>query len=294
MSIGRYARAARRRMALRHRLSRAAARIARWCDPGLQFIAADPHTSRIKYGEVGLRDARRSGWYNNDARELFTGFAIQASDVVADIGCGGGGNSLFCAKFARRLIAVDIDERAVSALERRLRENRVEDFRVAVSDGNPLPIESETADKVICTEVLEHVDDPKQFIGELVRIGKPGAMYLLSVPDTLSEAVLKRVSPPSSYEKPNHIRVFEREGFARLAAEAGLVVEKRAYYGFYWTVWNALVWQTGVDFDHGSHPALDHWAMSWNAVLDLPQGDVCKAALDDALAKSQVIIARKT
>jgi hypothetical protein len=34
--------------------------------------------------------------------------------------------------------------------------------------------------------------------------------------------------------------------------------------------------------------------MSWNAVLDLPQGDVCKAALDDALAKSQVIIARKT
>jgi hypothetical protein len=113
------------------------------------------------------------------------------------------------------------------------------------------------------------------------------------VPDALCETVLKRVSPPSSYAKPNHIRIIEREEFERLATAAGLVVQKRSFYGFYWSVWNAIVWQCNVDFDHGRHPALDHWARAWSTVLDLPQGDVCKAALDDNMPKSQVIIAYK-
>jgi SAM-dependent methyltransferase len=276
-------------MAWRTAIGKAAIRLARWCNATRQSL----QTAEISYGAVGMRDAVRSGWYRDETRELFAGFPISPSDIVADIGCGGGGNSLFCAKFAAHLIAVDVDPKAVASLERRLRANSAATYRVAVSDGNPLPIESATVDKVICTEVLEHVDDVKQFFGELARIGKRGAQYLLSVPDALSEKILMRVSPPSSYAKPNHIRVIERDEFAKLADDAGLVVQKRAYYGFYWSVWNALVWQTGVDFDRGNHPALDHWALAWSAVLDLPQGDVCKAALDDNLPKSQVIIAYK-
>jgi len=247
----------------------------------------------VDYGAVGLRDAIRSGWYRNETRELFSGFPIAPADIVADIGCGGGGNSLFCARFAAHLIAVDINPDAVAALDRRLRAESKATYRAAVSDGHPLPIESESVDKVICTEVLEHVDDVNQFVSELARIGKRGALYLLSVPDPLSETILKRVSPMESYMKPNHIRVIERDEFAKLADDAGLVVQKRAYYGFYWSVWNALVWQCGVEFDRGRHPVLDHWARTWSAVLDLPQGDVCKAALDDNLPKSQVIIACK-
>ena len=277
-------------MTLRKEIGRAAFKLARWCYPN-KYVSID--SNQISYSEVGQRDDIHSGWCRNDSKELFVGFPILPSDVVADIGCGTGGKSLFCARFAAHIVSVDIDSTAIAALEERLRTNSAATYRVAVSDGNPLPIESQTIDKVICTEVLEHVDDPKQFLAELVRIGKTGALYLLSVPDALSETVLMRVSPPSSYMKPNHIRVIERDEFARLAAEAGLVVQKRAYCSFYWSVWNALFWQCSVDFDSGRHPALDHWARAWNEVLDLPQGDVCKAALDDAMPKSQVIIAYK-
>jgi hypothetical protein len=53
------------------------------------------------------------------------------------------------------------------------------------------------------------------------------------------------------------------------------------------------VWKCNIDFDHGHHPALDYWTHAWNAVLDLPEGQACKNALDEAMPKSQIIVARK-
>jgi SAM-dependent methyltransferase len=247
----------------------------------------------VRYGDVALRDARRSGWYRAETRELFDGFPIAPSDTVIDVGCGEGENAGFYARFAARTIAVDIDPKKIAAAEERLRSVGATNYRTIISDGNPLPIESATADKIVCTEVLEHVPDTAQFMRELVRIGKPEALYLISVPDALSEQVLKRVSPPICFQEPNHIRVIGRDEFERMVTDAGLRVDKHAFYGFYWAIWHALVWKCNIDFDHGRHPALDHWTRAWDAVLDLPEGQQCKNALDEAMPKSQIIIARK-
>lgn len=42
------------------------------------------------------------------------------------------------------------------------------------ADGESLPFEDNEFDYVICNHVLEHVDDPHQFLGELSRVGKKG------------------------------------------------------------------------------------------------------------------------
>src|SRR3546814_6010415 len=47
---------------------------------------------------VGLRDAKLGGWYREDTGELFRGMPIGAGDVVVDVGCGAGVNSVFCAR----------------------------------------------------------------------------------------------------------------------------------------------------------------------------------------------------
>jgi len=247
----------------------------------------------VSYNDVGYRDAIRSGWYRDISHELFEGFHISSHDTVADVGCGIGGNSHFCAKYASHVIGVDINPANVVAARERLQSLGKATFDVLTSDGNPLPIANATADKIICTEVLEHVDDPHQFLAELARIGKRGALYLLSVPDALSEQVLKKVSPEASYKKPNHIRVIEREDFERMVTDAGLSIVKHTYYGFYWTIWNAIVWQTRIDFNTGHHPVLDHWAAAWKALLELEDGEICRRALNLAMPKSQIIIAQK-
>jgi 2-polyprenyl-3-methyl-5-hydroxy-6-metoxy-1,4-benzoquinol methylase len=273
-------------MSVRKEAARLALRVARWCNP-------EPDVDPVSYGDVALRDACRGGWFRADTRELFEGFPIAPSDTLVDVGCGAGENAAFCAAFAARMILVDVDPKKIEATEQRLRSRGATNWQIILSNGNPLPIDAATADKVVCTEVLEHVPDTTQFMRELARIGKPGALYLISVPDALSEQVAKRVAPPEVFREPNHIRVIGRDELERLATDAGLRVQKHAFYGFYWAIWHTLVWKCDIDFDHGRHPALDHWTRAWNAVLDLPEGQQCKNALDEAMPKSQIIVARK-
>ncbi len=243
--------------------------------------------------EVGFRDYLRKGWFNNATRELFPGFRIDPGDTVLDMGCGPGAYLKFCAQFAFHSIGVDISADCVKAAEESLRAAGVERYQVIQSDGNPLPLGSELADKVVCTEVFEHVDDPRVAIQELVRVGKPGASYLLSVPGELSEKILKELAPAACFEKPNHIRVFSSNDFRDLVEQAGLIIERHEFVGFYGAVWHALLWKCGADYDNGTHPVLEQWARTWEILMALPQGNACIDALDRALHKSQVIIARK-
>lgn len=51
-----------------------------------------------------------------------------------------------------------------------------------VSAGSELPFRDETLDLVISQEVLEHVDDPVHWIGEIRRVLKPGGRFYCQLP----------------------------------------------------------------------------------------------------------------
>jgi ubiquinone/menaquinone biosynthesis C-methylase UbiE len=242
---------------------------------------------------VALRDAGISGWYNRDTGELFKHFPIGVDDVVVDVGCGDGGNASFCAERNTRLILCDIDANKIAATKERLAGYHGLRLETHVTDCSPIPLPAATATRVVCTEVLEHVDDPAALLREMVRIGKPGALYLISVPGTAQEMIQKRLAAPSYFEKPNHIRIFQLDELTTLIRNAGLTVEHTANYGFFWSVWMAFWWQCNVPLHNARHPSLDAWAQTWNHMLDGRDGKVIKEALDNVLPKSYVIVARK-
>lgn len=51
-----------------------------------------------------------------------------------------------------------------------------------VCDATAIPVEGDTFDAVLCTEMLEHVPDPQAVVRELSRILKPGGRLLLTAP----------------------------------------------------------------------------------------------------------------
>lgn len=242
---------------------------------------------------VGLHDAVLSGWFQNATDEVFRGIPVGPDDTVVDVGCGDGGASLFCARRGAHVTVVDIDPQVITAIGEKLAEIIPHAYATHVSNADPLPLADAVASRVLCTEVLEHVDDPDQLLAELARIGKPGARYLLSVPDALQENLQKHVAPPSYFQKPNHVRIIEREQFARMVTRAGLIIEEHTQYGFFWSIWWALFWACKVDLDKPDHPALNHWTEAWRAILALPQGTQLKQQLDQFMPKSQIIVARK-
>ncbi|WP_279247343.1 methyltransferase domain-containing protein [Candidatus Litorirhabdus singularis] len=232
------------------------------------------------------QDSQYSGWHNNTMQELVQGFRLEAGDTVVDVGCGEGGNSAFCAMWAEEVIYCDLSEESLSIAQTNMRQFTRCKHRGFVANAEALDLESSIASKVICTEVLEHVEDPLKALSELHRIGKSDCLYLLTVPDELGELLQKEIAPPEYFQKPNHIRILSREAFDHMVEEAGFVIEDKFYSGFYQVIWWTLFWDDRREL-------LEQWAELWLLLMSNDKGRSIKAAFDKMMPKSQMIIARK-
>ena len=250
-------------------------------------------TKRVSAGQVGLADARESGWYKKDTGELIEGFKIIAEDTLLDVGCGDGPASRFAAGCGAEIICADIEAEKVEKVKKKLSKSRARSFRGLVTDSNPIPLEDESVSKVVAMEVMEHVPDTQRFLSELVRVGKPNAQYLITVPDPVAESIQKKVAPPAYWATPNHLHVFERETLDELIRGAGLTIERRTRYSFYWSMWWVMFWAADQEFGEPESPLLANWTATWHQLMSTEKGDAVREALDDFMPKSQVIIARK-
>lgn len=61
-------------------------------------------------------------------------------------------------------------------------ENRARSSADIFYDGGKFPFEDNSFDAALATEVLEHVFNPDQFLGEINRVLKPGGRLLLTCP----------------------------------------------------------------------------------------------------------------
>lgn len=251
----------------------------------------------------GLHDAIRRGWYNQATGELFDGFRVTPEDVVLDAGCGEGNALLFCAKQGAHVVFADVDGDKISVLIEKARETPARKVEGFVSNCLPLPLPEGYATKIIATEMLEHTETPEAILDELVRVGRPGAKYLITVPDARSEMLQKPVAHPVYFSAPNHIQIFDRERFVGLIEHAGLKVERYDTWGFYWSVFMSLFWLVcAKDQMNGAvldkihppyHPVLQSWANTWSQVMELPGAEKLMESFDRFLPKTQAIVAVK-
>jgi SAM-dependent methyltransferase len=255
-------------------------------------IPSLPLPSDFDPQSVPLRDNQLAGWFNQASRELYTGFSIGPEDVLADIGCGTGMHARFCADHGAHVILIEANEIKLNVARARWSPGDAR-FESHLHSDIPFPIADGRCTRIVCNEVLEHVQDTAAFLAELKRIGAPGARYLLSVPAPFGERVLKHIAHPSYFEPPNHIRIIEPQEFRQMVTDAGLIVESESGYGAYWAIYWWLWWCDPQPSIAPRHPVLDHLAFAWNGLLDSTNGLLIKQALDRCLPKSQVIVARK-
>jgi SAM-dependent methyltransferase len=249
--------------------------------------------TQINPFNLGLKDQVKSGWYGKENGELVKGFCIKPEDTILDAGCGTGGQALYAAKTGAHVILLDIDASRVTEAMERLKDTPARKVDTIVSDSNPIDLPDASVTKVMSSEVIEHVDDPKRFLEELVRVGAPGAQYLLACPDPTSEHFLEEIAPDFYFQKPNHIRVIQREEFRAMVEDAGLIIEEHIFYGSFWTIWWMLYWTYEDTLDSPWGEMTDAWTTIWGTLLQTDGGLKVKHAMDQAIPKSQVLIARK-
>jgi len=105
-------------------------------------------------------------------------------EIILDVGCGVGEKEfLILERYPLDLffIGLEISRNRLKALIKRARKEKYPIVPL-LADAENLPIRTQKADLVLCTEVLEHIFDKKKALREMSRVLKNGGRLLLSTP----------------------------------------------------------------------------------------------------------------
>lgn len=133
---------------------------------------------------------------------------------VLDLGCGEGRHAIhLLASEAVEVVGVDLNLDDVRTARERAQpfvENPQSPGRLllGVGDGLQLPFADNTFDVVICSEVLEHIEDYEGVLAEADRVVKPAGIFAASVPAFFPEWVCWKLSDEYHNVEGGHIRIF--------------------------------------------------------------------------------------
>src|SRR3989338_6404957 len=99
---------------------------------------------------------------------------------------------------------------------------RKRSFSLTVGNALSLPFPDASFDKVLCSEVLEHIPDYRQAVAEIDRILKPGGTFAVSVPRFWPEWVCWALSDDYHNEPGGHVRIFRESELKGAVQNRGL------------------------------------------------------------------------
>lgn len=162
-------------------------------------------------------------------------------------------------------------------------------------DGTRLPFPDDTFDRIICSEVLEHIPDDTAALRELFRILKPGGRLAATVPTWFPEKVCWALS--EEYHAPfvegGHVRIFGEPELRQKMRDAGFRPRDshhaHALHSPYWWL------KCAVGPTNDSHPLVKayHRLLVWDITKAPRATRWTEKVLNPVLGKSLVVYARK-
>ncbi|HMQ69052.1 MAG TPA: class I SAM-dependent methyltransferase [Ignavibacteria bacterium] len=109
--------------------------------------------------------------------KLIEAAEIKESDKILEVGCGAGH---ILEKISKgKLYGIDISEIQIDRTRKRMGDK----VELKKAPGENIPYEDKFFDKVLCSEVIEHVIDPREVLKEISRVMKDDGILSLSIPN---------------------------------------------------------------------------------------------------------------
>jgi SAM-dependent methyltransferase len=121
------------------------------------------------------------------ARAVVSALKNRPGEEVLDAGCGPGVTSLTLSQQGYKVTAIDTDPAKIEIL-RLLGLSLGRNLAAQIATVCDLPFRDASFDKVLCAEVLEHVEDDRRAVAELARVLRPGGVLVITVPSKHSIA----------------------------------------------------------------------------------------------------------
>jgi len=179
---------------------------------------------------------------------------VRPGHRLLDAGCGEGRHCFGALERGAEVVGIDLDADSLRAGARPLASRgRLLGRRLASmlrGDVFALPFPDASFDRVICSEVMEHVHDYRAALRELARVTRPGGRLAVTIPTATSEHLYLRLGDDYFESPGGHIRIFRPRQLARALAGSGFRT-------------------TGVGFAHGLHTP--YWVL--RSLAGLPRAD---------------------
>jgi ubiquinone/menaquinone biosynthesis C-methylase UbiE len=138
---------------------------------------------------------------------------IEKHDRVLDIACGTGfGSDILSEATSGTVIGGDISEDAVKECRKNWKRSNL---TFEVLDGTQLPYTSNSFDKIISFETIEHTTKYNEMTAEFGRVLKPGGQLFLSTPNSNITSPVGVISNPFHTQEFNYmeLRALLSKGF---------------------------------------------------------------------------------
>ncbi|MCH7743440.1 MAG: class I SAM-dependent methyltransferase [Proteobacteria bacterium] len=157
------------------------------------------------------------------------------NDRILDLGCGEGRHAITAYMYKNvESVGIDLSIKDLKITKERFREfadpdNQEKSLVISMANGSQLPFTGHTFDKVICSEVLEHIADYQAVVIEINRVLKPGGVFAVSVPRFFPEWICWQLSDAYHEVEGGHIRIFNAAHLRQDIESCGFVHYKRHY-----------------------------------------------------------------
>ncbi len=151
------------------------------------------------------------------ARTVIPLLASEAGQEILDAGCGPGVNSITLARHGLRVTAIVEDPEKLETLDT-LRQILAPSLTIKRADVCNLAFEDASFDKVLCSEVLEHIEDHHAAVSEFARVLRPGGLLLVTVPSEAS--IVQEYEDDFGHVRPG----YNFESLRALLSSQGLTV----------------------------------------------------------------------
>ncbi|MGA2473743.1 MAG: class I SAM-dependent methyltransferase [Acidimicrobiales bacterium] len=225
---------------------------------------------------------------------------VGPGDLVLDLGCGFGRHAFEAARRGASVVALDAGPDEVAQVRATLGA-MIEAGELAAGhpatavqgDALALPFADGTFDRVIASEVLEHIPDDTAAMRELARVLRPGGAMAVTVPRCVPEAVNWALSDEYHDTPGGHVRIYRRSTLERRLGSAGLVPtgyhHAHGLHSPYW--WLRCL----VGPSNDTHPAVEayHKVLVWDIVKAPLLTRTADRVLSPLIGKSLVLYLTK-